>query len=92
MQALPLIRQLRFKLQMEMLALPGCRELQNTEVALSIYEQIVIQKGLEGKEVGRNVEAAFDRLIAVAREAFLERRASAAAPLARPPARRATAA
>jgi hypothetical protein len=37
---------------------------------LGIYEQIIIQRGLEKKDIGPKVQKAFDNLFAVARDAF----------------------
>jgi hypothetical protein len=74
MQALALIRQLRFQLQLEMDALPECFELENTDRVLSIYEQLVIQKGLEQKQIEHKVQEAFEFLFAIARERFQEQK------------------
>lgn len=70
MQALPFVKQLRSRLQIEIAALPECVELERTERMLGIYEQIIIQRGLERKDVGPKVQKAFDHLILVAREAL----------------------
>ena len=70
MQALRMIRQLRFQLQVEMLALPECEELKATERALSIYENIIVQRGLEDRELGPKVHDAFMHLLTTARAAF----------------------
>lgn len=70
MQALPFVKQLRSRLQIEIAALPQCVELERTERMLGIYEQIIIQRGLERKDIGPKVQRAFDHLISVAREAL----------------------
>jgi hypothetical protein len=80
MQALPFIRQLRSQLQIEIAALPGCLELEKTERMLGIYEQIVIQRGLQQKYIAPKVKLAFDRLIAVARESSEDGKAPKALP------------
>lgn len=72
MQALVLIRDLRRRLQREIILFPICRELQNAERVLGIYEDLVIQQGLEQKPLGDNVQEAFDALIEVARRPFVE--------------------
>lgn len=74
MQALHLIRQLRFQLQLEIDALPECFELENIDRVLSIYEQLVVVNGLEHKRFGHEVQEAFENLIAIAREGFLEQK------------------
>jgi hypothetical protein len=72
MQALPFVKQVRSRLQAEIAALPKCVELERTERALGIYEQIIIQRGLQKKDIGPKAHKAFDHLIAVAREAYKE--------------------
>jgi len=67
MKALRLIRQLRFQLQVEMLAIPDCEELKSTERALGIYENIIIQRGLEERELGMKVQDAFNHFLQIAR-------------------------
>lgn len=95
MQALPFIKQLRSRLKIEFAATPECLELERTERMLSIYEQIVIQRGLQRREIGPKALRAFEHFFAVVHDAYPEekappirlkeplRAASAAAPVAR---------
>ncbi len=90
MQALPFIKQLRSRLKIEFAAAPECLELERTERMLSIYEQIVIQRGLQRKEIGPKALKAFEHLFAVVHDAYPEEkappirlRAPAAAPATR---------
>lgn len=71
MQALPLIKDLRRRLRNEIILFPICGELQNAERVLGIYEELVIQMGLEEKQLDENVSVAFDALIDIARQPFI---------------------
>lgn len=95
MQALPFIKQLRSRLKIEFAATPECLELERTERMLSIYEQIVIQRGLQRREIGPKALRAFEHFFALVHDAYPEekappirlkeplRAASVAAPVAR---------
>lgn len=75
MQALPFIQQLRSRLKIEFAATPECLELERTERMLSIYEQIVIQRGLQRKEIGPKALRAFEHFFAVVHDAYPEEKA-----------------
>lgn len=75
MQALPFIKQLRSRLKIEFAATPECLELERTERMLSIYEQIVIQRGLQRREIGPKALRAFEHFFAVVHDAYPEEKA-----------------
>jgi hypothetical protein len=72
MQALALIRGLRRLLEREILRTPICVELQNVERVLGLYENIVIQNGLQNRQIGDDVLEKFLTFIEVAQQPFSE--------------------
>ncbi len=77
MKALQLIRQLRFQLQVEMLAIPDCEELKSTERALSIYEKHRDPARARGARAGMKVQEAFNHFSADRARGPCRRRAAA---------------
>jgi hypothetical protein len=78
MQALALIRGLRRLLEREILRTPICVELQNVERVLGLYENIVIQNGLQNRQLSDDVLEKFLTFIEVAQQPFAEGRAAEA--------------
>ena len=68
MRALDLLRHLRFRLQLEIIALPNCEALRKTDMVLGMYEGMVLHVGVADKEIGPHVTEAFEKLFRVARE------------------------
>jgi hypothetical protein len=76
MQALALIRGLRRLLEREIQRTPICTELKNVERVLGLYENIVIQNGLQNKQLGDDVLEKFLTFIEIAQQSFSDGRIS----------------